>query len=319
VKRLAYFEEEQEMYKFWKSNEQVDIAEQWRTDEATHLVDLRNVIKEYNTPAGTFRALDGIDLAVDSGEFVAVVGKSGSGKSTLTNMITGIDRPSSGEVLVTGTPIHKMKEGQIAVWRGRNVGVVFQFFQLLPTLTVIENVMLPMDFGGLYGNGQRRERALHLLDLVEMADQADKLPTAISGGQQQRVAIARSLANDPPLLVADEPTGNLDSKTADSVFRLFEELVGDGKTILMVTHDDELASRASRAVTIADGRIASDERSRTFATAENSFSPAKEFGRNGAGNGRGAVRRNGEHSKGSSKTSGLVYPNDVGKLVLETA
>ena len=181
-------------------------------------MDLRNVVKEYDTPAGKFRALDGVDLKVDSGEFVAVIGKSGSGKSTLTNMITGIDRPSSGQVLVAGTAVQKMSEGQIAVWRGRTVGVVFQFFQLLPTLTVIENVMLPMDFGGLYSDRERRERALHLLRQVDMADQADKLPTAISGGQQQRVAIARSLANDPPIIVADEPTGNLDSKTADAVF-----------------------------------------------------------------------------------------------------
>ncbi len=229
------------MFNLRRKNAQSNSGDQTHDSQATHLVDLRNVVKEYNTPAGMFRALDGIDLKVDSGEFVAVIGKSGSGKSTLTNMITGIDRPSSGQVLVAGTAVQDMSEGQIAVWRGRNVGVVFQFFQLLPTLTVIENVMLPMDFGGLYNDRERRERALHLLEQVDMVDQADKLPTAISGGQQQRVAIARSLANDPPIIVADEPTGNLDSKTADAVFGLFEELVDGGKTILMVTHDDDLA------------------------------------------------------------------------------
>ena len=173
-------------------------------------------------------------------------------------MITGIDRPSSGEVWIAGTPVHTLNEGQIAHWRGRNIGVVFQFFQLLPTLTIVENVMLPMSFCNMYARNERRQRALDLLARVDMADQADKLPTAISGGQQQRVAIARALANDPPIIVADEPTGNLDSKTADSVFHLFEELVDEGKTILMVTHDDDLAERATRTVTIADGQIVSD-------------------------------------------------------------
>lgn len=221
-------------------------------------IDLRAVVKTYETAAGDFVALDSVNLRVEPGEFIAVVGKSGSGKSTLSNMITGIDRPTSGEVMVAGTPVHKLKEGQIAKWRGRNVGVVFQFFQLLPTLSVIENVMLPMDFCNLYTRSERRKRALELLDRVEMADQAFKLPTAISGGQQQRVAIARALANDPPIIVADEPTGNLDSRTADAVFHLFEELTAAGKTILMVTHDDDLAHRATRLVTIADGRIVQD-------------------------------------------------------------
>ncbi len=224
----------------------------------TSLIDLRSVVKAYDTAAGEFLALKGVDMTVSPGSFVSVVGKSGSGKSTLTNMITGIDRPSNGEVWVAGTPVHTLNEGQIAKWRGRNIGVVFQFFQLLPTLTIVENVMLPMSFCNMYARNERRQRALDLLARVEMADQADKLPTAISGGQQQRVAIARALANDPPIIVADEPTGNLDSKTADSVFHLFEELVGNGKTILMVTHDDDLAERATRTVTIADGQILSD-------------------------------------------------------------
>jgi ABC-type lipoprotein export system ATPase subunit len=192
---------------------------------------------------------------VDTGEFVSVVGRSGSGKSTLINMITGIDRPTSGQVLIGDTVVHTLSEGELAVWRGRSIGVIFQFFQLLPTLTVIENVMLPMDFCHVYSMGERQERAMHLLEQVEMADHAHKLPSAVSGGQQQRVAIARALANDPPILVADEPTGNLDSKTAESVFRLFERLVDEGKTILMVTHDRDLSKRAMRTVVLSDGEI----------------------------------------------------------------
>lgn len=221
-----------------------------------HLVELRQVVKTFRTAAGSFTALRGVDLQIDAGEFVAVVGKSGSGKSTLINMLTGIDRPTTGQVYVGDTAVHKLSEGQLAVWRGRNVGIVFQFFQLLPTLTLLENVLLPMDFAGRYPAGERRERALFLLEQVGMAEQAGKLPTAISGGQQQRVAIARALANDPPIVVADEPTGNLDSKTADAVFALFERLVDGGKTILMVTHDNDLAARAGRSVVVADGRIA---------------------------------------------------------------
>lgn len=225
-----------------------------------HLIELRGVVKEYETAAGPFVALRRIDLNVDKREFVAVIGKSGSGKSTLINMITGIDKPTHGEVLVGNAAVHTLNENQIAEWRGRNVGVVFQFFQLLPTLTVAENVMLPMDFCDLYPGRQRRERALHLLDQVEMIDQADKLPTAISGGQQQRVAIARALANDPQIIVADEPTGNLDSKTADAVFQLFATLIDEGKTILMVTHDEDLAHRVTRTVVIADGMIVRDDK-----------------------------------------------------------
>ncbi|HMM21720.1 MAG TPA: ABC transporter ATP-binding protein [Selenomonadales bacterium] len=219
-------------------------------------VELRTVRKIYVTGAGEFEALRGIDLTVAAGEFVAVVGKSGSGKSTLINMITGIDRPTTGEVWVAGTPVHTLTENQIAVWRGRTVGVVFQFFQLLPTLTALENVMLPMDFCDVYSSGERPERAMKLLNMVGVDDQADKLPANLSGGQQQRVAIARSLANDPPLLVADEPTGNLDPRTAATVIELFGELTRRGKTILMVTHDEDLAHKGSRLVTVTDGQIA---------------------------------------------------------------
>jgi putative ABC transport system ATP-binding protein len=216
------------------------------------------VAKNYETAAGPFPALKGLDLKIDTGEFVSVVGRSGSGKSTLINMVAGIDRPTSGQVLIGDTAVHTLSEGQLAVWRGRTIGVVFQFFQLLPTLTVIENVMLPMDFCNMYSARERKERALYLLEEMEMADHAYKLPSAVSGGQQQRVAIARALANDPPILAADEPTGNLDSKTADSVFRLFEKQVGAGKTILMVTHDRELSKRATRIVNLADGEIIND-------------------------------------------------------------
>jgi putative ABC transport system ATP-binding protein len=224
-----------------------------------HLIELRNVSKVYKTTAGDFPALKNISLTVNEGEFVAVVGKSGSGKTTLVNMITGIDRPSSGEVIVAGTSVHQLKEGKLAEWRGDNLGVIFQFFQLLPTLTAAENIMLPMDFRNKYGRNERRERALHLLDQVGLAEQVDKIPSQLSGGQQQRVAIARALANDPPVLLADEPTGNLDSKTADDVFSLFEKLINTGKTIVMVTHDRDLASRVTRDITVADGVIESDQ------------------------------------------------------------
>lgn len=217
------------------------------------LIDLRGIVKSFKTEAGDFHALKGIDLTIERGEFIGVVGKSGSGKSTLVNMITGIDRPTRGEVIVNETAIHPLNEGQLARWRGVSMGVVFQFFQLLPTLTVIENVMLPMDFCNLYTHRQRRERAMELLATMGVETQAHKLPSMISGGQQQRVAIARALANDPPIVVADEPTGNLDSATAEQVFRLFERLVADGKTFVMVTHDDDLANRLSRVVTITDG------------------------------------------------------------------
>ncbi len=224
-----------------------------------HLIQLHNVVKAYETPVGQFMALRGVDLFVDKGEFVAVVGTSGSGKSTLINMITGIDRPTEGEIVIDGTAIHKLGEGPMAEWRGRTIGVIFQFFQLLPMLSCLENVMLPMDFCNMYKPGERRDRAMHLLELVEMEEHANKLPNEVSGGQQQRVAIARALANDPPVLCADEPTGNLDSRTADSVFQMFERLVGQGKTILMVTHDNELAKRVTRTIVIHDGQIVTDQ------------------------------------------------------------
>jgi putative ABC transport system ATP-binding protein len=219
------------------------------------LIRVQNVDKSYRSAAGEVQVLKGIDLQVKAGEFVAIVGKSGSGKTTLLNMITGIDRPTSGEVWVGQTGVHKLSEGQISVWRGRNVGIVFQFFQLLPMLSLHDNVMLPMDFCRMYTPRQRKERALHLLDLVGLADQAHKLPSAISGGQQQRAAIARALANDPPLVIADEPTGNLDSKTATAMMELFESLVAQGKTFLIVTHDSGVADRVGRSVVIHDGEI----------------------------------------------------------------
>ncbi len=220
-----------------------------------NLIELRNVSKSYKTGAGVFTALKNVSLNVNSHEFLAIIGKSGSGKSTLINMITGIDRPTSGEVLVGNTAVHRLNEGQMAVWRGKNVGVIFQFFQLLPTLTVVENVMLPMDFCNTYGIRERYDRAMALLALVDLTENAHKLPSACSGGQQQRAAIARSLSNDPQILVADEPTGNLDSKTANAIFDLFLQLVSEGKTILMVTHDSDLATRATRAIRVADGEI----------------------------------------------------------------
>ena len=227
------------------------------TDGNRTLIDLRQVVKTYTSSAGSFTALKGIDLQIDSGEFVAIVGKSGSGKTTLINVLTGIDRPTLGEVFIANTPVHKLDEGQLAAWRGANLGIVFQFFQLLPTLTILENVRLPMDFGYRYTSAEREERALCLLDLVGIAEHAYKLPSHLSGGQQQSAAIARALANDPKILVTDEPTGNLDSRTAEQVFTLLSNLAADGKTILMVTHDNDLAKRASRVVMIKDGEIVS--------------------------------------------------------------
>jgi ABC-type lipoprotein export system ATPase subunit len=220
-----------------------------------HLIELRRVVKTFQTAAGEFTVLKGVDVAVDGGEFVAVVGKSGSGKSTLVNMITGIDRPTSGEVLVGDTAVHTLNESKMAVWRGLNLGIIFQFFQLLPTLSLVENVMLPMDFCNKYTPGERKKRAIELLKQVDMEEHAHKLPSAVSGGQAQRVAIARALANDPPILIADEPTGSLDSKTANAVFALFEKMASEGKTIVMVTHDNDLARRATRAIIVVDGQV----------------------------------------------------------------
>jgi len=223
------------------------------------LIDLQNVAKTYQTGAGGVTVLEDITLTMRPGEFVGVVGPSGSGKSTLLNMITGIDRPTQGEVYVGGQAVHALSENQLAHWRGRNVGVVFQFFQLLPTLTILENVMLPMDFCNVYRRRQRKEQAIILLEQVGIADQAHKLPNALSGGQQQRAAIARALANDPAVIVADEPTGNLDTATADEVFALFEDLVSRGKTMLVVTHDRELSARMGRVIHLLDGRIHRDQ------------------------------------------------------------
>jgi putative ABC transport system ATP-binding protein len=222
------------------------------------LIDLRDVVKTYETGAGELTVLKDVTLRVKSGEFVSVVGPSGSGKSTLLNMITGIDRPTSGEVTVGGQAVHSLSENELARWRGRAVGVIFQFFQLLPTLTVLENVILPMDFCNAFRRREREQRALHLLEQVDIAEHAHKLPSALSGGEQQRAAIARALANDPPLVVADEPTGNLDTATAGEVFDLFENLVEQGKTLMVVTHDRSLSSRSERVLHLLDGRIQRD-------------------------------------------------------------
>jgi putative ABC transport system ATP-binding protein len=222
------------------------------------MVDLRDVTKAYETPAGRCTALDRVSLRVRPGECLAIVGKSGSGKSTLINMVAGIDRPTSGEVCVAGSRLNDMSESRLAAWRGRTVGIVFQFFQLLPTLTVAENVVLPMDLCATYPASGRRGRAVELLDRLGIGDQADKLPAALSGGQQQRAAIARALANDPAVLLADEPTGNLDSRTAASILELFASLAAAGKTVLIVSHERDIGSVVDRLVTLSDGRIESD-------------------------------------------------------------
>jgi putative ABC transport system ATP-binding protein len=216
---------------------------------------LRDVVKSYPLATGDVAAVDHLDLEVAEGEFVAVVGRSGSGKTTLLNLLAGIDRPTSGEITVAGTELGALPEPALATWRGRTVGLVFQFFQLLPTLTVAENVELAMDFVGAVPRARRRPRALDLLDRVGIADQAGKVPATLSGGQQQRAAIARALANDPPLLLADEPTGNLDSATAAAVLKLFVDLGADGRTIVLVTHEPEVEAVASRRVALADGRL----------------------------------------------------------------
>jgi putative ABC transport system ATP-binding protein len=223
---------------------------------AIHVTD---VVKAYPLGAGEVLAVDHLDLEIAHGEFMAIVGRSGSGKTTLLNLLAGIDRPTTGTVFAAGADLGSLSESGLAKWRGRNVGLVFQFFQLLPTLTVAENVMLPMDFAGTIPIGERRDRAQYLLDRVGIADQADKLPATLSGGQQQRAAIARALANDPPILLADEPTGNLDSSTADAVLALFAELNAEGRTIVVVTHERDIRSIVGREVTLVDGRIVSDQ------------------------------------------------------------
>jgi putative ABC transport system ATP-binding protein len=223
------------------------------------IIQVKDVVKNFKVGDGEVNILKGISFDVNQSEFVSIVGPSGNGKSTLLNMITGIDRPSDGEINVTGEQVHKLSENKLAAWRGEKVGIIFQFFQMLPALSLLQNVILPMDFAGKYSTKERRERAMELLELVGLADQADKLPSMVSGGQQQRAAIARALANDPPLLVGDEPTGNLDSRTAGDVFDLFSQLVESGKTMLMVTHDKELAKRVPRRIEITNGRITRDE------------------------------------------------------------
>ncbi len=236
-------------------NQQVAPANEAANRQSDYAIQTQQLIKVYKTTAGDYVALKGIDLLVNHGEFVTVLGKSGAGKSTMVNLITGIDRPTSGEVIVNGTAIQHLHEDQRSRWRGLNLGVVFQFFQLLPSLTLIENITLVMDFNNTYPLRERKERALHLLEQVGIAEHAYKIPSRISGGQQQRVAIARALANDPPVLVADEPTGNLDSKTAHEIFDLFTSLVEQGKTLLVVTHDKEIAARAPRVIEMTDGQI----------------------------------------------------------------
>jgi putative ABC transport system ATP-binding protein len=228
-------------------------------------IQVTDVVKKYPLGAGAVVAVDHLSLEVAQGEFVAIVGRSGSGKTTLLNLLAGIDRPTSGAVHAAGADLGSLSESGLATWRGRNVGLVFQFFQLLPTLTVAENVMLPMDFARTIPAGARRDRAQELLARVGIGDQADKLPATLSGGQQQRAAIARALANDPPLLLADEPTGNLDSATAHAVLKLFADLNTEGRTIVVVTHERDVRSIVGREVTLMDGRVVDDERTQVSA------------------------------------------------------
>ncbi|MEO7295290.1 MAG: ABC transporter ATP-binding protein [Candidatus Limnocylindria bacterium] len=233
-----------------------------------HAIEIRDLVKSY--PLGQNEevvAVDHLNLSIATGEFVAIVGRSGSGKTTLLNLLSGIDRPTSGTVNAAGADLGSLSESGLAAWRGTSVGLVFQFFQLLPTLTVIENVMLPMDFARKVPVGERRGRAKELLDRVGIADQAGKMPTRLSGGQQQRAAIARALANDPPLILADEPTGNLDSVTADAVLKLFADLNAEGRTIVVVTHERDIRSIVGREVTLQDGRILTDQTASPTVTA----------------------------------------------------
>ncbi len=223
------------------------------------IVQVKDVVKSFPVGDGEITILKGITFDVANGEFVSIVGPSGNGKSTLLNMITGVDRPTSGQVMVEGNQVNKMSEDALARWRGGHLGIIFQFFQMLPGLTLLNNVILPMDLANKYKPRERRERAMHLLEMVGLADQASKLPAFVSGGQQQRAAVARALANDPPLIVADEPTGNLDTASAHIVFDLFQQLVKEGKTMLMVTHDKDLARTVPRKIEIMDGKITRDD------------------------------------------------------------
>ena len=235
-------------------------------DAGKPLIEMRAIHKIFHTGAGDFTALNGVDVCFYEGEFVSVVGKSGSGKSTLVNMLTGIDHPTSGSVRVGDTTIHQLGEGKMSIWRGRNLGIVFQFFQLLPMLSLLENIMLPMDFAKLIPFQQREKRAMELLELVGLQEHANELPAEIAGGQQQSAAIARALANDPPIVIADEPTGNLDSRSADAVFKIFTNLAQQGKTVIMVTHDGALAQRTDRAMLLSDGELVNGWIAKAFPT-----------------------------------------------------
>lgn len=223
------------------------------------IIQIQNVIKRFPVGGTNVTVLNGINVDIHAGQFLAIVGPSGNGKSTLLNMITGIDRPSSGDVVVSGQSLSRLSENQLAIWRAENIGIVFQFFQLLPSLNLLQNVLLPMEFASKIPRSQRRSRAMDLLEMVGLADQAGKLPGTISGGQQQRAAIARALSNDPPIIVADEPTGNLDANTADDVFCLFLGLAREGKTLVMVTHNLELAEKLPRRIQIVNGLVQSDQ------------------------------------------------------------
>lgn len=218
-------------------------------------ISLDNVVKNYQLDDVTHPVLNGINLTIAKGEFVSIVGKSGSGKSTLLNMITLLDKPSSGEVIVAGTKLNEINKNKEARWRGRTIGIVFQFFQLMPTLTIMENVMLPMDFCRMYSLRERKERAAYLLEQVDLIHHSNKLPAFLSGGEQQRGAIARAMANDPPVIIADEPTGSLDTTTAEKVFQIFEQLSKEGKTVVLITHDQDFAVRTNRSIILSDGKI----------------------------------------------------------------
>lgn len=220
------------------------------------IITINNLSKSFFTEAGKVDVLKGINMNITKGQLIGIYGKSGSGKSTLLNMVTGIDKPDTGEVFIKKEPVHLFKESKMAQWRGHHIGIVFQFFQLLPMLTLLENVMMPMDFCNKYSREDRRKRAMLLLERMEIADQAMKYPTAVSGGQQQRSAIARALANDPDIIIADEPTGNLDSKTANTIFHIFKQQAEEGKTVIIFTHDSSLKNEFSKCYTMVDGEMA---------------------------------------------------------------